>query len=156
MTHRLTLLTGLVWSLALGELAAQEHGARPAGATSALTDTLSAPPLLQNHSRVPGVVEVTLTAAPARLALLPGAPTDVYAYNGRIPGPTLEVHEGDRVIIHFHNELPEPTTVHWHGLHIPVEADGNPADTVPPGGSYDYVFPVLAGQAGTYWYHPHP
>jgi bilirubin oxidase len=110
---------------------------------------------MPNLSTAPHTVEVNLRAAPATLDLVPGKPTRVYAYNGRIPGPTLEVREGDRVIVHFHNELPEPTTVHWHGLHIPVEADGNPADPVPPGGSYDYIFPVLSGQAGTYWYHPH-
>jgi len=102
------------------------------------------------------VVEVTLTAAPARLPLLPGAPTDVFAYNGRIPGPTLEVHEGDRVIIHFHNELPEPTTVHWHGLNLPADADGSPFYPVAPGGQFDYVFTIGPGTAGTYWYHPHP
>jgi FtsP/CotA-like multicopper oxidase with cupredoxin domain len=33
------------------------------------------------------------------------------------------VHEGDRVIIHFHNALPEPTTIHWHGVHLPADAD---------------------------------
>jgi bilirubin oxidase len=102
------------------------------------------------------VVEVTLTAAPARLPLLPGAPTDVFAYNGRIPGPTLEVHEGDRVIIHFRNELPEPTTVHWHGLNLPADADGSPFYPVAPGGQFDYVFTIGPGTAGTYWYHPHP
>ncbi len=156
MTRRLTLLTPLACSLALRGLAAQEHGARPVGTSSAPTDTLAAPPILQNHSTVPGVVEVTLTAAPARLALLPGAPTDVYAYNGRIPGPTLEVHEGDRVIIHFHNELPEPTTVHWHGLHLPADQDGSPFYPVAPGTQFDYVFTISPGTAGTYWYHPHP
>src|SRR5207249_10611187 len=124
--------------------------------SAARLETLSCPPALPNLSTAPHTVEVSLTAAPDTLELVPGKPTRVYAYNGRIPGPTLEVHEGDRVIVHFHNHLPEPPTVHWHGLHIPVEADGNPADTVPPGGSYEYVFPVLAGQAGTYWYHPHP
>src|SRR5467141_2017215 len=156
MTARLTLLTGLVWSLALGELAAQEHGVRRGGAAATPADTLSAPPTLRNRSTIPGVVEVTLTAAPARLPLLPGAPTDVFAYNGRIPGPTLEVHEGDRVIIHFHNELPEPTTVHWHGLNLPADADGSPFYPVAPGGQFDYVFTIGPGTAGTYWYHPHP
>jgi bilirubin oxidase len=101
-------------------------------------------------------VEVNLTAAPATLSLRPGTTTAVYAYNGQVPGPTLEVREGDRVIVHFRNNLPEPTTIHWHGIHLPVEADGNPMDPVPPGGSYDYVFIVHPGTAGTYWYHPHP
>lgn len=99
---------------------------------------------------------MTLTAAPTRLALLPGVLTDVYAYNGTIPGPTLEVHEGDRVIAHFHNDLPEATTVHWHGLNLPANADGSPYDPVAPGGERDYVYTVGRGTAGTYWYHPHP
>jgi len=119
-------------------------------------DTLSVPPILQNLSTAPGVVEMTLTAAPARLSLVPGTVSDVYAYNGTVPGPTLVVREGDRVIIHFHNALPEPSTVHWHGVHVPADADGSPLDPVPPGGSKDYVFTVAPGSAGTYWYHPHP
>jgi FtsP/CotA-like multicopper oxidase with cupredoxin domain len=114
------------------------------------------PPVLSNLSAVPNRVEVTLTAAPARLSLLPGATTDVWAYNGRVPGPTLEAREGDQVIVHFKNELPEPTTIHWHGLHLPVAMDGSPFYPVPPGGTYDYVFTIHPGTAGTYWYHPHP
>jgi FtsP/CotA-like multicopper oxidase with cupredoxin domain len=88
--------------------------------------------------------------------LLPGSSALAYAYNGRVPGPALEVHEGDRVTVHFRNRLPEPTTVHWHGLHIPVGSDGSPFAPVPPGASRDYVFTLQSGSAGTYWYHPHP
>jgi FtsP/CotA-like multicopper oxidase with cupredoxin domain len=55
---------------------------------------------------------VDLTAAPARLVLVSGKLENLYAYNGRVPGPTLEVREGDRVIVHFHNHLSEETTVH--------------------------------------------
>jgi FtsP/CotA-like multicopper oxidase with cupredoxin domain len=122
-----------------------------------VADTLREPPTLRNLSTVPGVVEVELTAAPARLRLLPGGlPVRVYAYNGTVPGPTLDVHEGDSVIIHFHNHLPDTTTVHCHGLHFPVDADGSPLNPVAPGQSYDYTFRVPRGWAGTYWYHPHP
>jgi bilirubin oxidase len=122
----------------------------------AASDTLREPPTLRNLSSVPGVVEVELTAAPAQLRLLPGGPlVSVYAYNGSVPGPTLDVHEGDSVIIHFHNQLPEPTTVHCHGLHFPAHADGSPLDPIAPGQSYDYTFRVPQGWAGTYWYHPH-
>lgn len=102
------------------------------------------------------LVELTLTAAPARLSLVPGKTTDVLAFNGQVPGPTLEFREGDHVVIHFHNHLPEATSVHWHGLHIPVSADGSALHPVGPGGSYEYVFDILPGAAGTYWYHPHP
>jgi len=104
----------------------------------------------------PRTVELTLTAAPARLALVPGKPTDVFAFNGQVPGPTLEFREGDHVIIHFRNNLPEATTIHWHGLHIPAASDGSPLNPVAPGGTYDYIFTILPGSAGTYWYHPHP
>src|SRR5688572_32331230 len=101
-------------------------------------------------------VEVTLTASPARLTLQPGVTSDVFAYNGRVPGPTLEFREGDRVVVHFRNELTEPSTIHWHGLHIPASADGSPFHPVAPGRQHDYVFTIPAGSAGTYWYHPHP
>ena len=117
---------------------------------------LSEPAVLASTSRDPATVEVTLTAAVANVSLAPGSRTDIFAYNGSMPGPTLEVKEGDHVIVHFHNELPEETTVHWHGLHIPFAADGSPFHPVPAGGSYDYEFTVPRGSAGTYWYHPHP
>ncbi|MDX1545498.1 MAG: multicopper oxidase domain-containing protein, partial [Rhodothermales bacterium] len=116
----------------------------------------SAPSVQESPAPAQRTVELTLTAAPARLSLVPGMETDVFAYNGRVPGPTVEVYEGDRVVIHFRNELPEPTTIHWHGLHIPITADGSPLHPVAPGEAYDYVFTIPAGSAGTYWYHPHP
>jgi FtsP/CotA-like multicopper oxidase with cupredoxin domain len=117
-------------------------------------DALS-PPVLQNLSHDARTVEVNLVAAPARLSLVPGTETDVYAYNGRVPGPTLEVREGDRVVIHFRNDLPEPTTVHWHGMRLPFDMDGSPFHPVGPGEEHDYIFTVKPGSAGTYWYHPH-
>lgn len=121
-----------------------------------IADTLVSPPLLENRSREPNTVEVTLTATPTRLSLVPGVETEAYAYNGRVPGPTLSVREGDKVIIHFRNALSEETTVHWHGLHLPFSADGSPFHPVGPGEQLDYVFTIPEGTAGTYWYHPHP
>ncbi|MEN8376456.1 MAG: multicopper oxidase family protein [Gemmatimonadota bacterium] len=115
-----------------------------------------APPVLENLSAEWGLVEVRLTAAPARLSLRPGSTTEVFAFNGSVPGPTLEVREGDRVIVHFRNELSEPTTIHWHGLHLPFASDGSPFHPIGPGEEHDYVFTIPEGTAGTYWYHPHP
>jgi FtsP/CotA-like multicopper oxidase with cupredoxin domain len=63
---------------------------------------------------------------------------------------------GDRVIVHFKNSLPEPTTIHWHGLRVPNAMDGAPGATqppIPPGGEFRYEFTLF--DAGTYWYHPH-
>ena len=150
------LLAILVSVLPLTRIAAQAHENRVAAPIVAPAAALSAPPVLTNVSSAPHTVEVTITAAPTLLSLLPGTKSDAFAYNGRVPGPTLEIREGDRVIIHFRNHLPVPTTVHWHGLHIPVTADGSPFYPVAPGGTYDYVFTIQRGAAGTYWYHPHP
>lgn len=102
------------------------------------------------------VVEVSLRASVERLQLIPGVTTAVYAYNGTVPGPVLEFMEGDEVVVRFRNDLPEETTVHWHGLHLPFDADGSPFHPVAPGETYVYRFTVRPGTAGTYWYHPHP
>ena len=152
----LTLLTVLSSAALLGAYAFPTHRPGPRTSAAVLEDTLVMPPVLKNISTVPGTVEVNLVASRARLALLPGHVTDAYAYNGGVPGPTLEVHEGDRVIIHFRNDLPEATTIHWHGLHIPASMDGSPLRPIGAGKKYDYVFTIPRGTAGTYWYHPHP
>jgi len=117
---------------------------------------VSSPPLLVNISKLPRTVEVNLTAAVARLSLQPGVTSETFAYNGHVPGPTLDVREGDRVIVHFRNDLPEATTVHWHGIHLPFDSDGSPFHPIEPGESHTYAFTVRPGTAGTYWYHPHP
>ena len=122
----------------------------------AVRPLLAAPPVLTDRSAAADTVDVTLVASAARLSLIAGTETDVYAYNGRVPGPTLDVREGDHVIVRFRNELPEATTVHWHGLHLPFTADGSPFHPVAPGEEFVYSFKVRPGSAGTYWYHPHP
>jgi len=119
-------------------------------------DSLEAPPILPDESPEPRTVEVTLTATATSLEMVPGMRTEVFAYNGMVPGPTLEVREGDRLIIHVRNELAEETTVHWHGLHLPWQADGSPFYPIAPGEQADFDFVVPEGSAGTYWYHPHP
>jgi len=139
-----------------GTLAALVHDHARGAVAQASQDTLSTPPVLVNTSSVPHTVEVTLTAMSTRLSLRPGTTTEVFAYNGSIPGPTLEMREGDRVTVHFHNKLPEETTIHWHGLHVPITSDGSPFYPIQPGGQKDYIFTVPRGSAGTYWYHPHP
>ena len=79
-----------------------------------------------------------------------------YAINKQVPGPRLDLTEGDHVRINFTNHLPEPTSMHWHGLVVPNRMDG-PANItqapVPPGGRYTYEYVVQ--QSGTYFYHSH-
>ena len=124
--------------------------ALPAGA--AINDMVK----LANTSGRPGLFRASLTAAPVNIPLLAGTPTEFWAYNGNLPGPLIEVVEGDTVEIIFENRLPQATTVHWHGLPLPAQQDGNPHDAVAPGGKHLYRFTLPVGSAGTYWYHPHP
>lgn len=103
-----------------------------------------------------GVKVFDLTASVIRWTILPGVTVDAYAYNDQVPGPTLRVTEGDRVRINVRNELPESTTVHWHGLILPNEMDGAANITqkpIEPGQTYSYGYTV--GQRGTYFYHTH-
>lgn len=117
---------------------------------------LNAIPRLFNESGQAGLFRGTLTAAPASISLIPGKTTTVWAYNASLPAPLIEVMEGDAVEIALHNRLPQPTTIHWHGLPVPPDQDGNPHDAVPAGETRVYRFTLPKGSAGTYWYHPHP
>lgn len=107
--------------------------------------------------RIEGSLKVfDLEASVVRWHILDDVSVEAYAFNRQVPGPRLKLTQGDRVRINFRNDLPETTTVHWHGLIVPNEMDG-PADItqepVKPGGSYMYEFTVT--QAGTYFYHTH-
>jgi FtsP/CotA-like multicopper oxidase with cupredoxin domain len=149
-------LIAILILIPLARAAGQGHETHLTAPSVGPATPLATPTVLQNISKLPHTVEVTITAAPARLSLVPGTMSDAFAYNGRVPGPTLELREGDNVIVHFKNNLPAPTTIHWHGVHMPAAADGSPFYPVAPGGTYDYVFTIKHGTAGTYWYHPHP
>jgi hypothetical protein len=103
-----------------------------------------------------GVKVFKLVAELVKQEVLPGKVFDLWGYNGSAPGPTIEVMEGDRVRVLFENRLPEATTVHWHGLEVPIEMDGVPAISqpeVPPGGRFTYEFTLH--QHGTFFYHSH-
>jgi FtsP/CotA-like multicopper oxidase with cupredoxin domain len=108
------------------------------------------------HRMDDGVKVFELRTSVVRWTILPGVTVDAYTYNGQIPGPRIHIREGDRVRIHVKNELPEDTTVHWHGLILPNPMDG-PVDItqapIKPGQTYTYEF--TAEQYGTYFYHPH-
>jgi manganese oxidase len=103
-----------------------------------------------------GVKVFHLTAEVVKTTLLPGREMYGWGYNGSVPGPTIEINEGDRVRIILHNKLPEPTTIHWHGLEVPLNMDGAPFISqlpVEPGGTFTYEFTLH--QNGTFFYHSH-
>ncbi|WP_170763181.1 multicopper oxidase domain-containing protein [Ruegeria lacuscaerulensis] len=58
--------------------------------------------------------------------------TPTYGFNGPFLGPAVRLRRGDDVVMHVKNALPEPTTVHWHGLIIPGDADGGPHQIIQP------------------------
>ncbi|MGI3212761.1 multicopper oxidase family protein [Roseovarius tibetensis] len=100
----------------------------------------------------------TLTAREATAQLAPeGYPaTSIWGYEGRAPGPAIRVLQGERVRRRLVNDLPEPTSVHWHGIRIDNAMDGVSGltqEAVAPGQAFDYDF--VAPDAGTYWYHAH-
>jgi FtsP/CotA-like multicopper oxidase with cupredoxin domain len=111
-----------------------------------------------SSAAVPVPKDLTVKASVGRWALVdPSGPmTDVWCYGGRIPGPELRVEQGQLVRISVYNDLPEETTVHWHGIRLPNAMDGVPGLTQPPikpGETFTYQF--APPDAGTFWYHPH-
>jgi manganese oxidase len=109
-----------------------------------------------------GVKVFHLIAEPVRTEFLPASSwaaartVDAWGYNGSVPGPTIEITEGDRVKILFTNNLPEPTTPHWHGLEVPMHMDGVPGigqQLIMPGETFPYEFTI--NQNGTFFYHSH-
>jgi FtsP/CotA-like multicopper oxidase with cupredoxin domain len=107
----------------------------------------------------PNLVEVTLVASAATFEYVQGQVGNVLAYRDgaipgstpTIPGPMIEANQGDRLIVHFRNELDRETSVHWHGLRLPIDMDG--INAVAAGGTFDYDF--VLRDAGWHWYHPH-
>ncbi|MDF1590124.1 MAG: multicopper oxidase domain-containing protein [Desulfobacterales bacterium] len=115
-------------------------------------------------------VEIALTAAPDQAQIMAGRPTHVWKYTGKLLrgkqdnmtnndntylGPTIRIQKGQKVRIHFQNRIPDPSIIHWHGLHVPADMDGHPRYVIPRGENYVYEFEVR-NRAGMYWYHPHP
>ncbi len=83
-----------------------------------------------------------------------GQLTNTMGVNGDILGPTLIMNKADQVNIEVDNQLGEPTTIHWHGMHVSASNDGGPHTVIEPSTSWNPQFSVL-DKAGTYWYHPH-
>jgi len=108
--------------------------------------------------RSAGAADIDLTAGKATIPLVgEGYPkTDVWAFNGQVPGPIIRARQNERLSVTVSNALTEPTTVHWHGLRVPVGMDGVPylsQAPIEPGETFTYDFELK--DAGTYWYHPH-
>jgi FtsP/CotA-like multicopper oxidase with cupredoxin domain len=134
----------------LRDLDAAVTGSFPAE-TEGLGNQVLEPELLPD-----GTKQWELTASVIQWETEPGKVQEAYAYNGMVPGPQLRAEVGDRIRIILHNELPEPTTIHSHGLLVPPEMDGVPVISQPavmPGESFTYEYTLR--NAGSHMYHSH-
>jgi FtsP/CotA-like multicopper oxidase with cupredoxin domain len=103
----------------------------------------------------PDVFETHLVAMEAQVDLGNGLLATAQTFNGTLPGPELRLKPGDRVIVHFTNLLPEPSSIHWHGIEGDNASDGtgltqNPVLT---GGTFTYKF--IVPRPGIFFYHSH-
>ncbi len=116
-------------------------------------DAIDELPYIENDD---GIKEFSMTIDEIMWDYGDGNPIRSFGYNAQLPGPDIRVTEGDRVRIEFTNNLPEATTVHWHGIDLEWAADGVPGvtqDPIQPGETFTYEF--TANPAGTRFYHTH-
>ena len=163
MIDRRTLLfTGASAAiLARAKLALAQAPAQKLTTSRVPTGEAYTPVIVPNGATLPfenkgGVKVFHLTAEPITHTIAPGLEIEAWGYNGRTPGPLLECVEGDRIRVYVTNKLPEPTTVHWHGVIVPNGMDGVAGLTqkaIPVGKTYRYE--LTMNRAGTFMYHPH-
>jgi multicopper oxidase len=166
LTRRQLLTRGGIALLGLAtggtgvRLAAGGSGRSPAGPAPGrggpAAEPVAGPPIAgATPAATPGTRVATLTAAEAELDL-GGRVVRTWAYGGQLPGPLLRGTAGEVLEVRLRNRLPDPTTIHWHGMVVPWDQDGVPglpAQAIAPGqdGGYRFTLP----DPGTYWYHPH-
>lgn len=117
---------------------------------------LPGPPLQASPKPGQKVVEASLTARPVAVDLGAGIIANTWAYGDEVPGRVVRATAGDFLRVNVDNQLPAPTTVHWHGIRLRNEADGVPDVTqqaIAPGNRFVYAF--TAPDAGTHFFHPH-
>ena len=107
--------------------------ARP---TPPTTRPLPIPPLAESTVGADGTRHFTLRAMIGESDMLRGLRTPTWGFNGAVLGPTLRARRGEAVAVTVENRLPEPTTVHWHGMHVPPRCDGGPHQPISPGGDW--------------------
>lgn len=118
------------------------------------TNELAIPPLAPSRV-VDGTRVFELTAQEGTTEFRQGVQTETWGFNGSYLGPTLRAERGERVAVEFTNELGEPTSVHWHGMHLPAAMDGGPHQEVEPGATWRPTWEIDQ-PAASLWYHPHP
>jgi blue copper oxidase len=124
-----------------------------ASETRRFVNPLKIPPLLEGAPEAAGKL-YELRIAAGNSEFLPGISTPTLGINGAYLGPTIRCRVGDRVTLHVKNTLSEPTTLHWHGVHVPASSDGGPHQIVEPGAVWEPSFEIKQN-ASLCWYHSH-
>lgn len=119
------------------------------------TTPMRIPPLQVGEVGADGVRRFSLTAAEGTSELVRGRTTRSWGFDGPYLGPTLRANRGEQVAVGVRNELPETTTVHWHGMRLPAVMDGTPHQPIEPGDTWEPTW-TIEQPAATLWYHPHP
>ncbi|MGK2870110.1 MAG: multicopper oxidase family protein [Mycobacterium sp.] len=130
-------------------------GPQPRLRAQPVTRPLPIPPPAGSTVGADGTRTFTLRAMTGETEMLAGVRTATWGFNGSVLGPTLRARRGETVAVHVENALTEPTTVHWHGMHVPARCDGGPHQTVSAGGRWQPAWEIKQS-AATLWYHPHP
>jgi FtsP/CotA-like multicopper oxidase with cupredoxin domain len=158
---RRLLLVGVAGALVVGAAIAGTGAWLYSGARTdtvgdlAFEQPLQIPPVLDPEIDAEGRKVFRLRLQEGTTELVPGRQTETWGANGSYLGPTLRASRGDEVAVHVDNDLPESTTLHWHGMHLPAAADGNPHQLIEPGASWSPSWGIDQ-PAATLWYHPHP
>jgi FtsP/CotA-like multicopper oxidase with cupredoxin domain len=119
------------------------------------TTPLQIPPLLEGDVDGDGRRVFDLTLQTGQTRIVPDGQAETWGVNGAFLGPTLRARRGDHVAITVNNELPEDTSIHWHGMHLPAVMDGGPHQMIAVGESWHPEW-TIDQPAATLWYHPHP
>lgn len=113
------------------------------------------PPLLEPKIDAQGrkIFDLRFTAGTSEL--IEGRQTATWGLNGPYLAPTLRAERGDEVMVNVTNGVDEPTTLHWHGMHLPAAMDGGPHQIIQPGQTVSPTWEIDQ-PAASLWYHPHP
>jgi FtsP/CotA-like multicopper oxidase with cupredoxin domain len=117
-------------------------------------NALAIPPLAEPTIDDDGTKVFDLRFTAGESDLVDDGPSDTWGLNGTYLGPTVRADQGDRVRVNVTNGVEEPTTLHWHGMHLPARMDGGPHQMIEPGDTWSPEW-MIDQPAASLWYHPH-
>ncbi|MGO2426467.1 MAG: multicopper oxidase family protein [Corynebacterium flavescens] len=155
---RVAVLSAGVWGVgSLAGCGSQEgsaSGSRSITSASEFSTALPVPPLLE-AARNGDISHYSMRLQAGTSSIVPAGPSTTWGINGPFLGPTLRLKQGEKLRVDVKNDLPETTSLHWHGMRVPADADGGPHSEIAPGETWSPEWTVDQ-PAATLWYHPHP